>query len=364
MNAAIITQPLKNNFGGIIQNYALQEALRALGHDSTTIRTTQPTRPPSLRMRVSPIARWIKIMRAIPGGNKLSFLRFASEKQRTNLAEFVSTHITATDPLPRFLVLPGTDAIICGSDQIWRPRYNANLEDMFLKFAEQADIIRVAYAASFGVDYWEYSEAQTMECSRLLDMFHSVSVRERSGAELCRRHLGHQAEWVVDPTMLLGAEKYMELCSHFPMKYANRIGCYMLDPDRNKLKLLGRIGKRLDKRIRDCNPAKAPMEEWLSMFRDADFIVTDSFHGTVFAIIFNKEFVTISNPTRGNARFSSLLEPLGLAGRMTLSPEKAEKIAMEPIDWTRVKSVLEKLRSASLGFLETSLNNLSKPEAK
>lgn len=364
MKAGIITQPLKNNFGGIIQNYALQEALRSLGHDSITVRTTFPQRRASMRGCVASIVRWMKLIGFIPRGNMLSFLRVASDRQRPSLARFIDTHISATNPLPRLMIPQGCEALICGSDQIWRPRYNRNLEDMFLKFAEQAEIIRIAYAASFGVDSWEFSEAQTLECAGLLGEFNSVSVRERSGLELCRRHLGHQAELVADPTLLLDAGKYTELCSEFPGKYQRRIGSYLLDPDSLRLKLLCRIGRRLKKRIRDCNPATASMEEWLAMFRDADFIVTDSFHGTVFAIIFRKPFVTIANHARGNARFSSLLEPLGLAGRMAVSPDEAENIAMLPIDWLHVEKSLEKLRSASLGFLETSLDNPTKPESK
>lgn len=364
MKTGIVTQPLSNNFGGIIQNYALQEVLRTLGHDSITICIMHQNRPLSLRGRIAPVVRWLKIVRHIPLGNRMAMLRFASNRQRNNLAKFVRTYINTTEPLPKYTVTPGLEALICGSDQIWRPKYNPNLEDMFLKFAEHASMPKIAYAASFGVDQWEYSEAQTIECSRLLANFSSVSVRERSGVELCRRHLGHQAEWVTDPTLLLESDIYTQICAETHSTYSGKVGSYLLDPDKSRLSIVRQIGRQLKKQVRDCNPASASMQEWLSMFRDADFIVTDSFHGAVFAIIFRKPFVAIANPVRGNARFNSLLDPLGLNDRMTTALDEALAIASRPINWKETASRLDALRSASLRFLKnalsTSLNSPNK----
>lgn len=88
------------------------------------------------------------------------------------------------------------DAIIVGSDQIWRPQYFPNVETAYLNFTEDWNIRRIAYAASFGTDEWEYTPEQTMICGRLLQNFDAVSVREKSGVDLCRDHFHVQATQV------------------------------------------------------------------------------------------------------------------------------------------------------------------------
>ena len=355
MKAGIITQPLANNLGGIIQNYALQETLRRLGHQPVTINVTPQCKHLTARMLAAPVVRWLRILPFIPSGNRLRMFRFATTRQRANLAAFTKSHINTTVPLQQPHVPDDAGAIICGSDQIWRPKYNVPIENMFLKFTGHANILRIAYAASFGVDHWEFSDEQTMECAGLLEKFNSVSVRERSGVELCRRHFGCQAQWVVDPTMLLEAKDYAPLCTANENRFRHKAGSYLLDPDKHSLKILKQVSHRLKLKVRDCNPLSASVEEWLAMFRDAEFIVTDSFHGTVFAIIFRKPFVTIANPDRGNARFKSLLEPLGLQNRMTVDSAKAIDIAGRPIDWAAVESLLNSLRSKSTEFLINAL---------
>jgi len=356
MKAGIITQPLANNLGGIIQNYALQKTLSTLGHQPVTLNITPQRKRLTAHMLMAPAVRWLRILPFIPAGNWMRMFRFTTNRQRPNLANFTKTNINITAPHNQPQVPDDAGAMICGSDQIWRPKYNSPIENMFLKFAGEANILRIAYAASFGVDYWEFSDEQTLECSALLEKFNSVSVRERSGVELCRRHFGCQAQWVIDPTMLLEAGDYAALCNGTKSRFAHKIGSYLLDPDRHNLKIIKRISRRLKLKVRDCNPVAASMEEWLSMFRDAEFIATDSFHGTVFAIIFRKPFVTIANPDRGNARFKSLLEPLGLQDRMTEDIDKAIGIATRQIDWADVESRLNALRAKSITFLKNALS--------
>lgn len=363
MKAGIVTQPLKNNFGGIIQNFALQETLRNLGHDPVTLCVIQPHDSVSLRKRIAPFIHWLRLLPYIPQGNLFRFFRVHGANQRRNLTEFTDTHISTTQ-LPRYTVPSGFNALICGSDQIWRPKYNADIEDMYLKFAENADVTKIAYAASFGTDQWEYTETQTLECARLIEMFDSVSVREKSGAELCRRNLGHHAEWVADPTLLLDENRYREICSDIPASSRPYIGSYLLDPDKQRLKILSGISRNLNKRVHDCNPASDSMEKWLAMFRDAEFIVTDSFHGTVFAIIFRKPFITIANPARGNARLKSLLEPFGLYDRLTDSVGDALEIASRPVDWKMAGTRLDAFRLKSIAFLKEALSCHKKNDSK
>ena len=95
--------------------------------------------------------------------------------------------------------------IVVGSDQVWRPVYfgENRIEDAYLNFAKNLTLKRIAYAPSFGVDVWEYSAEQTAKCKALLQKFNMVSVREKSGLQLCHKYLNCEAQWVLDPTMLL-----------------------------------------------------------------------------------------------------------------------------------------------------------------
>ena len=103
------------------------------------------------------------------------------------------------------------DAIIVGSDQVWRPLYNSNIEDYFIGFDEYGDFKRIAYAASFGISSWEFDVNQTQKCSSLLKKFNAVSVREFSGADLCSNYFNVRAKVVLDPTLLLNKYDYIHL---------------------------------------------------------------------------------------------------------------------------------------------------------
>ncbi|MCK5603217.1 polysaccharide pyruvyl transferase family protein, partial [Candidatus Pacearchaeota archaeon] len=145
---------------------------------------------------------------------------------------------------------------------------------------------------------------------------------------------------------------------------------YLLDTNREKKILLEKVEKKLGlkvfnikaktinrqsrKNIDEC--IAPPVEDWLMAFRDAEFIITDSFHGCIFSIIFNKPFLAIGNEQRGLARFKSLLSISGLERRLIshIKDLTDEKI-VESIDWNRVNSLIEKERQKSLNFLKTNL---------
>ena len=203
-----------------------------------------------------------------------------------------------------------TEAIIVGSDQVWRPKYNYRIEDMFLKFAEKLPVRRIAYAASFGVDNWEYTSKQTFECAALAKKFDAISVREESGVKLCKEHLGVDATWVLDPTLLLTKEDYESICRDTPVCNEKYIAVYVLDENENVTATYEKESAArglVVKKFHADSESTLTVPEWLAMFRDASFVVTDSFHGTVFSIICGKEFKCIYNEGRGAARFESLL---------------------------------------------------------
>lgn len=230
--------------------------------------------------------------------------------------EFVSKNIIKTPTCRNYSMEMireyGLEALLVGSDQTWRPIYNVNrLSDMFLHFAGNFSGKRVAYAASFGVDYWEYSEKQTSVCSSLAQLFDAVSVRETSGVALCERYLGIDAVAVLDPTLLVRKETYAELCMKVPVFKKRYLAAYVLDSAKEVDLTITEEAKKRGLpilRYSAYGQAKLTIEEWIAIFRDASFVITDSFHGTVFSIIFEKPFRCVVNERRGGVRFADLLE--------------------------------------------------------
>ncbi|MBN2730658.1 MAG: polysaccharide pyruvyl transferase family protein, partial [Bacteroidales bacterium] len=248
------------------------------------------------------------------------------------------------------------DAYIVGSDQVWRPKYNYDIKNKFLYFLGDSNVKRIAYAASFGTDEWEFSDVQTLECSRLAKKFDAISVRESSGGVLCRDFLGVNSEVVLDPTLLLRTEEYESLCVEIP-KRNPFIFSYILDLDDKIVSDIDLFASRKNlpvyylsagENIRDSDS----VEKWLSYIRDASYIVTDSFHGMCFSIIFNKEFFVYGNENRGNARFNSLLDIFKLNDRY-ISTLNAEYFN---VDWNAVNEILAEQKDRSITWLISELN--------
>lgn len=357
MKVAIVTQPLGLNVGGMLQNLALQQALRSLGHESVTIR--YQIAGPGLKDLARIAARNVRtLLRRLSGRADRMLYLCDLRPSRANL-RFISRHIACTPGCGSYAPVEDAGAYVVGSDQVWRPRYNVGtLPDMFLRFAAGQKVRRVAYAASFGVGTREYDEALIALCSPLLAAFDAVSVRERSGVELCRDMLGRaDAAFVADPTMLLTADDYRRICADIPVSGSRRVVSYILDLNTDKRTACRTFARTLGAPLRDLAPRATAPDRWLAAIRDAAFVVTDSFHGTVFAIIMGKPFAVLANDKRGNSRLLSLLDSVGLADRVVTSPADIDRIAAAPVDYAAVADIVARMRHESFDFLKKSLNS-------
>ncbi len=314
MNISIVTQALLDNYGGLLQNFALQRVLKSMGHSPRTI----DYRPLTNFYREFPrvFGSWMKtVYLFVFKGIRRDFARFRQPKKRNPIFDsFVSQWIDVSAQTSQYsynqLKNEKSDAIIVGSDQVWRPKMNYCVEDMYLRFVKNIPARRIAYAASFGVDEWEYTAKQTKECSALAKKFNAISVREESGVDLCQKNLDVNAVWVLDPTLLLKKEDYLEVCENVSASSELYLAAYVLNMSESISKECKQIAaeKGLELKVFSADAqASLSVPEWLAMFRDASYVVTDSFHGTVFSIIFGKEFKCIYNEVRGAARFESLL---------------------------------------------------------
>ncbi len=373
MRIAILTLSIYANYGGILQAYALQRVLQQMGHEVVVIR--HDNKIPYLFFRdliwfgVYLIRRFI-LRRNVQYVSLKRLLKDASLREQytkpfidNNISLFNVRHIEKD--LPKIF-----DAIVVGSDQVWRRGYftdsfGSSIEHAFLKFAEGWQIKRIAYAASFGTDEWEYSEEETKECARLLQLFNKVSVREDSAVLLCKEKLGRSdVQHLLDPTFLLPKEDYISIVNRANVpKSKGTLMCYILDKNSDKIAIVDKIAKernlvpfytnsQIDNvNLPNCERIQPPLEQWLRGFMDAEFVITDSFHACVFSIIFGKPFVVIGNKERGMARFSSLLKMFSLEDHLISSIDDYEADSTYEVPSSSIEILRDKIE-ISRSFLK------------
>lgn len=349
---------LLNNYGCVLQNYALQTALKKIGHDPITLDYI-PYKSP-FRILLSLVYTIILFFTK----RRRTFAECFPIKRDKYVTSFINKNICVTHPLRKYssslINEYKLEGFVVGSDQIWRPVFNDDIiYDAYLKFTSHYDVKRVAYAASFGVSKWEYNTKETKECSLLAKRFNAISVREYSGVELCKNNLCVEAKVVVDPTLLLEAREYRLLYKEGNTMKGKYLLSYILTKSKDKESIVKTISKSMSCKtidIRIKNKLKYSIEEWLELFDNAECVVTDSFHGTVFSIIFHKKFIVIDNPGRGSARIHTLLKEVGLDSRMRKEQDYIDSTCIsENIRWEDVDKRLEKARKEGVDFLMSAL---------
>lgn len=372
---AILTQPLGHNYGGLLQAYALQTYLKKLGCEVETLDRRGPdVGQTSAKSHILNLARLLLgRIKTMPTAKKQA--RVLEELARFRDRRItMSPRITGEQELREYYRGRNFETFIVGSDQVWRPRYSPCVSNFFLDFLDdiESPAKRFAYAASFGVGDWEYSIELTEKCKSLAQKFDAITVRESSAVGLCKEKLAVSAECVVDPTLLLELADYELLINECPKNpNADCVLSYVLDPAPEKRSIAGEVGSSLGLKVfsikpeysvtqlhtKDLDKCRYPsVESWLQAFRDAPFVVTDSFHGTVFAILFNKPFIAVGNSARGMARFETLLSQFGLTNRLVESVTQVmPELVHNKIDWDTVNARREALADMSRKFLKTHL---------
>lgn len=377
MRIGILTLPLHTNYGGILQAYALQTVLERMGHEVVVFDT--PNRMPLPPLKNIPKCFLKRIVKKLLGRNQKIFYEYYQNKKvipvvSQNTQRFINSYIHRKE-IRNFNELDGEtyDAIVVGSDQVWRPIYfdqgwrGQGIENAYLAFASKWNIKRLSYAASFGTDKQEYSDAQILECRKLMQMFDAVSVRENSAVNQCRKYFNHSASHVLDPTLLLRVDDYIRLFKASNVdKSCGTLLTYVLDSSEVMTKYIRDIAQ--DKKLEpfnvnnpyeydDSRPLqeriKPSVEKWLRGFYDAEFVITDSFHACVFSIIFHKQFVVVGNKERGMSRFESLLDMFGLKDRLVNIGDDIS--FLDEIDFTAVDKIYDTLKEESKSFLFNAL---------
>lgn len=334
------------NYGAEMQTYATVKALQSLGHkvEVVDIRLTDASHI-SVKGRISKV---------------ISFFSPSERKINAFWKKFIPStrRYRSLNQLQQYP--PQADLYLVGSDQVWNPELTGDLSNVFFLDFGNNDVVRASYASSFGTDKWNYSQMKD-EVQRLLSRLNHISCREQSGVELLKREFSLDATMVVDPTMLFAS--YKELIGK--VEETNNLVYYPLGANEpittycqglaKRLGLNAVNAQRTTKILRKIVWQRNSPQEWIRDIASARFVVTPSFHGCVFSILYQRQFAIVIQNTKRATRIVNLLESLGLKNRIYESYEalEAAKPWEQPIDYSSVMPKLEILRTASFNFLKS-----------
>lgn len=353
MKIGVLTLHYSHNYGAVIQCYALMYNLKKMGHEVILINRQRDNEINELSI----LQKCLNVLIPYP------FYSFENKYLHPQTIR-INTNEGMSE-LKKY----DFDAIIVGSDQVWRKEYTNVGLNYFLDFADDLSLKRISYAASFGKDTWNYDDNWSESVKRFLSSFDAISVREMSAVSICHNQFDVNAIPVLDPTLLLTSLDY---CKIFSLKKNKKVGIayYVLDENNTTKQIAQRISEDNNQQISNLlnSPSKSilgritkifhriSVVEWLSLIYNSTFVITDSFHGMVFSIVFRKQFLVIGNINRGLSRFSSLLEILGLTDRLITGENMFDyAILNNKIDYQNVNSILEEEIEKSNSFLIKSL---------
>lgn len=357
MRIALFNLPVDNNYGGMLQRYALMTILQRMGHDVTHL-NLRPYHEIKSRCLPYHLAKQLFLHLIHKSTNK-SLENYIAKKEYYHsvraIEPFYQKHIkhspiiTDSSQLKEFNYF---DAYVVGSDQVWRRSYYSQFEytSAFLDFVKDRDNIkRIAYGVSFGTTSELLTDEELSATTPLYRLFDRTSVREESALNIFQKYGWNNppAQHVIDPTLLLTKEDYIKLITTaHTTNSKGTLLCYILDE--NELSKKSEIDIASRKNLKPFKISikqgkQISIEQWLRAFFDAEHVITDSYHGLIFSLIFNKPFTLLKNSQRGNARFASIINLFNL------------DCQSDCFDWMEINKTIENYRSKSMDFLSSAL---------
>ncbi len=321
------------NYGAMLTCYALQEALFLLGKSAMVINYMPEDR------RIDRAGSCADIF-----SRKYLYL---TEPIHTRRELFALNNVTET--------------FITGSDQIFRwSLMKDHGGSVYLLDFVHADKRRIACSASFGTLEFEGPPEEFLRFQYNLKQFDAVSVRENTGIRILK-NMGVDAVQIIEPVFCLPKERWHALADGHSHTHGEGILCYLLDsqPEVKDAPVLAFISERLGVPVSIQKfDRQRSVEDWLDSIRRASFVITDSFHGMCFALLFHRPFAVLASYGKARGRMDEILGKLGLQERI-LAPDESERLDAlftPPIDWDAVDAVIEKERNRMLSWLKEKLN--------
>lgn len=350
MRVALLTIWHEKNYGAELQAYATVKLLQKLGCKVKMIDIRlSDTRKGNFNQKIYDLFCGLT-----PGHRKFK--------------RFWKTHIPVTRRYKTIQELqedpPNADVYIVGSDQVWNPDLTGEFSLLyFLNFGKN-NVKKISFASSFGSTNWKHTELKYQVC-QLLKKFNYVTCREKSGVALLEREFNIKATSVLDPTLVLG--EYTELIKD--VKEKNTLVYYPLYPDPDLENFVMTLSEELGLSYVNNNEMKyiarkiewdrVSVEDWVRNIAESQLVVTRSFHGLVFSLMFHRQFAIVSTANGRSSRITDLLELLGLSNRLFDSTDElyASRIWETTIDYEMVDHKLYYLRTQSLNNLLLSINS-------
>lgn len=349
LRTATVTWISYNNFGTYLQAYALQQVLIKLDCDNHILDDKRIANPITLRSLL---------------GKVKSLLLRTNHRANDSYYRKFKDHFLQIDNCSLGEANNNYDVFICGSDQIWSP-YLKFEPYYYCGFTEKK---KIAYAASTGTSQCNNDYIQN--AVPYLNKFEAIAVRESGAAEMLQKFVSKEIQVVLDPTLLLTADEWMRIVPQAIGEKQPFIICYFLTPNRWYMDWVKEYSIKENKHLMIFSTHKEYAEyadciiggpqEFLSYIHHADMIFTDSFHASIFSILFHKRFVTFKRFKDGggqdqNARIYNLFSQLNLSDHF-IGEDDLEKIAaLSSPDYAQTESILKRLRKDSLSFLQNAL---------
>lgn len=381
---AVVTY--KDNFGSALQTYATQEAINQLGIETGIFDITGVKKSMDNKKKLFYLKRMLN-----PDEFKYVTSKFFSRKKKASgNGEYAKNMAIRHNVYQKFYAkelkfLPhvegwkalgnqaaACDAVLVGSDQLWRPSNIAG-EYFTLEFVPEK-VKKIAYSTSFGVA--ELPKGMYKHAKKFLNRIEFLSVREDTGAKLVKKITGRDIPVVCDPTMLLRPDEWMKIQNETPIIDGDYILTYFMGDNQQHREFAKRLRQETgfkivgllhgsvylpeDEKYVDYAPYDIGPGEFINLIRNAKFMCTDSFHGSVFSILNKTPFFAFrryedKSENSSNDRIYTLLKWTGLSDRMLYGTENIKEQINKSIDFTHVLSAVEKKRVESLEYLKKSL---------
>lgn len=381
---AIVSCYFKHNYGSMLQAYATQKILDDMGIENETINIDQNIdfAKGKRKYYLTQVLNY-NFIKTKFGMVKLKIDKRLNKELGNNIAirdkkyEEFRKVFRLTKPYNTYLELTNAckekySSVVVGSDQLWLP-VNVVADYYTLNFVPNG-VDRVSFSTSFGVSTVpkKYEGAYR----EFLGKIDYLSVREEAGKKLIKNLTGRDATLVCDPTLLFNKEEWMGIQDEGRLIKDKYIFCYFLGDNIEHRKFAERLKKKTGYKIVSLNhcdeyvkysdifadekPYNVGPSEFLNLIRNAEYVCTDSFHGTVFSLINNVKFFTFrrySNKSKisTNSRIDSLLNIVDLKDRLLVGDEDINRELEKAIDFKDVNEKLEKFRSDSKSFLQQAL---------
>ena len=384
---AIVSCYYVNNYGSMLQAYAVQKMLDNFNLDSENLVYVKSK---DLQQMISYAKRLIKDSNVrktqIKNLNKKIYSKINKtcgknlQTRYGKFEDFKNKYFRLSEPYYGYEALKKSsnnyDAFILGSDQLWHPM---NFENHYftMEFINK-DKMKITYAPSFGVS--SIPKAQINGTKEYLKRIDNISVREESGKKIVKELTGKDVPVVLDPTFMLKNEEWNEILPEKKVYNKGKyIFCYFLGDNKEHREEVKKIKEitgydivtlpyideiaKSDKNFGDAQLYNVGPAEFIDLIKNAELIFTDSFHCTAFSIMYQKKFFTFNrfnsnSKASTNTRLKSILLLLGLEDRLITDYKKCEETYLNEIDYKETNERLEKMRKSSLEYITNALEKI------